>query len=266
MSNPIIAMSNPIIYALDHSDQSDAIGMSQVLAGHVGMFKVGLELFSHAGPDVVREILRWGDVMLDLKLNDIPNTVAGAAAAVRRQCAADWTAHRDYAYRASIGGQVRFLTVHASAGRLALHQAVEATEGRFGILAITVLTSLGREDLDELGVPDPVQVQVERLAALAFDAGCAGVVCAPTDVARLREALRSRPRGHQHGSFCFVCPGIRPAGAGTDDQNRIATPAAAIAAGADRLVVGRPIGRADDPRAAADAIAAEAHTGWASRR
>jgi orotidine-5'-phosphate decarboxylase len=172
-------------------------------------------------------------VFLDLKLHDIPNTVAGAVAAVR-----------------DLG--VRFVTVHAGGGSTMLGAAVEASGGAVDVLAVTVLTHLGARDLAELGLPGELPERVERWAALASAAGCAGVVCSPHEAARLRE-LQPPP-------FLLVTPGVRPAGVDAGDQRRVATPAAALAAGADYLVVGRALTAASDPDAALRALAAELAT------
>ena len=271
-----MTVENPIIHALDLDDRSDAIARASLLAGGVGMFKVGLELFAYGGPDVVREILHHGDVMLDLKLHDIPTTVGRAVNAIRRHADVGWwSAHRDATFHDPVtrtrtmdgevivtrpptrpDHRVRFVTVHASGGAEMLHKAVEAADGRFGILAVTVLTSMDEQGLRSVGVSGEVWHQVLLLARLALDAGCKGIVCAPGDVASLCEQLDLRRAWRDEG-FLFVTPGVRPAGSNVDDQARADTPAAAVRNGADYLVVGRPIGRAPDPRAAADAILAE---------
>jgi orotidine-5'-phosphate decarboxylase len=173
---------------------------------------------------------------LDLKLHDIGETVARSVAAA-----------------AAIG--VRFLTVHAVNGSRALARAVEATHGtRTTLLAVTVLTSLADDDLTELGLAGPTHVAVERLARLSVSAGVRGLVCSPRECAPLRAALGSSASG---GGLLIVVPGVRPAGAATNDQARVATPTEAIRGGADYVVVGRPIRDAADPRAAARAIVAE---------
>ena len=162
-------------------------------------------------------------VFLDLKLHDIPNTVAGAVAAVRE-----------------LG--VRFVTVHAGGGGAMLRAAVAAAGVQVEVLAVTVLTHLGDEDLAELGIAGDVASRVDRLARLAHSCGCAGVVCSPHEVAALRVELPP--------PFLLVTPGVRPAGVAPGDQRRVATPAEAVAAGADYLVVGRALTAAADPRAA----------------
>jgi orotidine-5'-phosphate decarboxylase len=233
-----------ILVALDTPDPARVLALARALAGRVGGFKVGLEAFVACGPSLVENVQGEGlPVFLDLKLHDIPNTVAGAARAAAR-----------------LG--VSFLTVHALGGAAMMRAACEAArEGAAAagvapptILAVTILTSHGEDDLAALGVAGPASAAVLRLAALARDAGAGGVVCSPLEVAAVR---REFPSG------ALVVPGIRPAGASGDDQARTATPAGAVADGADRIVVGRPITRAPDPAAAADAIAREIAGGGA---
>jgi orotidine-5'-phosphate decarboxylase len=223
-----------LIVALDVPGLDPARALLDRLAGVVAVYKVGFELFTAAGPAAVELVrARGGAVFLDLKLHDIPATVAGAVRAASR-----------------LG--VRFLTLHASGGAAMLRAAVEAAAGareRPRLLAVTVLTSLDRAALHrELQVPVSVEGHVAHLAALAAGAGCDGVVASAREAAPLRGLLG--PRG------LIVTPGIRPA-AGADDQVRVATPAAALRAGADYLVVGRPVTAAADPAAAARAILAE---------
>lgn len=219
-----------IAVALDVETLDEAEALAATLAGHVGVFKVGLELFSAHGPDAVRRIAAHGPVFLDLKLHDIPTTVARAA---RRL--------------ADLG--VAYLTVHAVGGPAMVAAAVDGLGDAGRVLAVTVLTSMSPGDLDAVGLADS-PVSVPRLAALATGAGAPGLVCAAPDLAAVRGVVSE--------ATVLVTPGIRPAGAASDDQARVATPASAIADGASLLVVGRPITRADDPAAAADRIAAEA--------
>ena len=228
-----------IFVALDSGDLQRALELAGTLAGRIGGLKVGLELFTAAGPDVVRRVRDLGlPVFLDLKLHDIPNTVAGAAAAAGR-----------------LG--VSYLTVHALGGVSMMKRAVEAAhEGAAAaghrapvILAVTILTSHDDASLTELGIAGPCTQAVERLAALAKTAAVGGVVCSPLEIGKARSAFESA---------VLVVPGIRPATPGPraiDDQSRVATPGQAVAGGADRIVVGRPITGAPDPAAAADAIA-----------
>jgi orotidine-5'-phosphate decarboxylase len=230
---------SPIVLALDTADLGEARAWAAAAGGAIGMVKVGLELFGAHGPGAVRALRADGHrIMLDLKLHDIPATVGRAVTAL-----------------AGLG--VELLTVHAGGGRAMLRAAVEAAGGRTRVTAITILTSLDQGDLDTLGLGRPQQA-VERLAELALQAGCQALVCSPLEVARLR-ALAGP-------GVTLVCPGVRPGAAArgsasqvaADDQARVAAPGAALAAGADLLVVGRPITTAPDPAAAASAINAEA--------
>jgi orotidine-5'-phosphate decarboxylase len=228
-----------VITALDVSSGDRALELSAALGTGDRFVKVGLELFSAAGPDVVAGLIAADRrVFLDLKYHDIPNTVAQAA---RRG--------------AELGAEL--CTIHAQAGRGALTAAALALadygrdhEQRPALLAVTILTSLSAAELDEASPsPDSLPERIERLARLAWDCGCDGLVCAAPDLARVREAVGPEP--------LVVTPGIRPAGAAVDDQARVATPRNALAAGADFLVIGRPITRAEDPAAALAAIATE---------
>jgi orotidine-5'-phosphate decarboxylase len=220
--------------ALDAPDLPTAEGWARAVAPHAALLKVGLELFAAEGGAAVRRIAAQGPVFLDLKLHDIPNTVAGAVRSL---------------------GPLRpaWLTIHAAGGAAMVAAAREAAEragggDRIRILAVTVLTSLDAAALSETGVAGgPVQ-QVLRLARLAVAAGADGLVCSPREVAPLRDALGEGP--------ALVVPGVRPAGSAADDQARTATPEEMAAAGADCVVVGRPITRAPDPAAAAAAIVA----------
>ncbi|MBA4378075.1 MAG: orotidine-5'-phosphate decarboxylase [Gemmatimonas sp.] len=227
-----------VITALDVADRDGALRLAAALGPRGRLVKVGLELFTAAGPAVVADLRAAGrDVFLDLKLKDIPNTVAGA---VRAACALD----------------VSLLTLHADGGRRMLEAAVAAAQAgaaggrRPALLAVTVLTSLDAAELEETapGVGTPAE-RVVRLARLAWEAGCDGIVCAPPDLPALRAALGP--------GILAVTPGVRPAGGAGDDQRRIATPAGAIADGADYLVVGRPVTQAADPGAALLAITEE---------
>lgn len=219
---------NPLIAALDTADLGRLEWLASAFGPHVGHLKVGLEAFVAHGPAAVTAALRHAPVFCDLKLHDIPNTVAGAAAAVAR-----------------LG--VALLTVHTSGGPAMIAAAAKAAPDVV-VLGVTVLTSLDDAALAAVGQP-PVAEQVPRLAALALDAGARGVVCAPTDVAAVRAAVGP--------DALLVVPGIRPHGVDQGDQARIATPRAAMKAGADLLVVGRPLTASPDPAAAAQAILAE---------
>lgn len=222
-----------LIAALDTPDVAVAQRWAASVVPPCGMVKLGLEFFAANGPAGVRA-LGGLPVFLDLKLHDIPNTVAGAV-------------------RAVLPLRPRLLTLHAAGGAAMLRAAREATaaagDARPMLLAVTVLTSLDAAALCATGVAEAPGAQVLRLARLALTAGVDGVVCAPTEVAMLRAELGPAP--------LLVVPGIRPADATADDQARTLTPGAAAAAGADWLVIGRPITQAPDPQAAAAAIAAE---------
>jgi orotidine-5'-phosphate decarboxylase len=231
-------MHNPIIAALDVPLAEQALDLARQLAPAVGAFKVGKELFTSAGPDLVRRLRDTGAaVFLDLKFHDIPNTVAGAVAAAVRL-------------------EVQMLTLHTSGGLAMMRAAEEAAEktalqaGRDAplVLGVTVLTSLDNQGLAEVGMDAHVGRQVERLAMLAVRAGLRGLVCSPLEVAGLRQFLPS--------SLQLVTPGIRTGRERADDQKRTLTPREAIEAGANWLVIGRPIYAADNPRAAAEGILA----------
>jgi orotidine-5'-phosphate decarboxylase len=224
----------PVFCAIDRPDLEGALGLGRALAGVVGGLKVGLEFVTASGPEGIRRIGALGlPVFLDLKFHDIPNTVAGAVRAA-----------------ASLG--VAMLTLHVAGGPAMLRAAVEAAhlqEPCPKLLGVTVLTSLDEADLVTLGVPHNLTDQVLRLAELAWAAGLDGVVCSAHELAPLRE--------HFGREFKLVVPGIRPRTFAQRDQKRTLAPAEAIAAGADLLVIGRPITDAADPRAAAAAIGAE---------
>ncbi len=223
-----------LIVALDLPDRTSALRAVDQLSGHVGLFKVGLEIFTREGPRLVEEIRNRGEnVFLDLKLHDIPNTVRGA---VRSAC--------------HLG--VQMLTIHASGGPAML--AVAAQEAQSVrtpplLLAVTALTSLSVEDTHALGIGGSIEDWVRKLAELAYDSGIRGLVASSKELPMLRQSFPADLR--------LVIPGIRPAGSAQQDQSRTATPAEAIRAGASFIVVGRPILQASDPASAADAIVAE---------
>ncbi len=225
---------DPIIVALDVPDLDEAEALARSLAGEVGWFKVGLELFGAHGPDAVRRIAPYGRIFLDMKLHDIPTTVGRASRTLGR-----------------LG--VALLTVHTAGGTAMLRAAVDGLAagaddvgGDVGrVLGVTVLTSMSDDDLDSVSAP-PATQQVPHLARLAVAAGVPGLVCAPRDLTSVREAVGS--------DTLLVVPGVRPAGSDVDDHARAATPREALADGADLLVIGRPITRAEDPVAAARAI------------
>lgn len=231
-----------LIVALDVETQREALALVDRLKDVVGMFKVGSQLFTSAGPNLVKEIISAGkDVFLDLKFHDIPHQVAGAAASA-----------------ADLG--VALFTLHASGGAEMMKRAVEAvheTSSRRGtvrskILAVSVLTSIDSATLAQVGFDSSPAGLVERLVKLAEESGVDGCVSSPQETAAIRSLTRQ--------SFLIVNPGIRPASGTEEDQKRIATPSAAIKAGADYLVVGRPITSAADPVAAAVAIVEEMQT------
>ena len=222
-----------LIIALDLPSAREALTLVDRLDARCRWFKVGMELFYAAGADLVRELRRRQlNVFLDLKLHDIPNTVA---AAIGRLSELD----------------VQLLTVHAGGGPEMLTAAQRAAQdsGRVALLGVTVLTSIDNAQLREIGVTDDPATQVLRLARLAHQAGLAGVVCSPLEVTSVRAALGP--------DALLVIPGIRPAATAADDQKRIATPRDAIRNGASMLVVGRPITRASDPAQAAAEILAQ---------
>lgn len=227
---------NPLIVALDTSDEAQALKWVAELSGLDVGFKVGSELFTTAGPPLIRQIRKSGArVFLDLKYHDIPNTVAKAVAAATRL-------------------DVQMLTLHISGGSemlIAAKKSAEDSAASAGhatplLLGVTVLTSTDSNELAEVGVEANVGKQVDRLASVAVKAGLNGLVCSPLEIAALRQSL---PRGVQ-----LVTPGIREAGDKSDDQKRTLTAAQAMAAGANWIVVGRPICAAPQPRAAAEKI------------
>ncbi len=229
-------MQNPIIVALDVPTPEQAVALAQQVAPAVGAFKIGSELFTAAGPEIVKRIRSTGAaVFLDLKFHDIPNTVAKAVASAVRL-------------------DVQMLTIHTSGGLRMMQAAEEAaqkTAAQIGgnaplVLGVTVLTSMESSDLAEAGIDDGVGHQVERLAQLAARAGLRGLVCSPLEVAGLRPLLPSRMQ--------FVTPGIRGAGDAAGDQRRTLNAREAIDVGATWLVIGRPIYAAPDPRVAAETI------------
>ncbi len=220
----------PIAVALDAPDLETAARWAGLVTPHVSTVKVGLELYLRYGPDVIASVRGASGVrvFLDLKLHDIPNTVAGATRAVAR-------------FKPAI------LTVHAAGGAAMIRAAVEAAP-QTQIAAVTVLTSLTADDLGDIGLRGPATDAACRLAALAVGAGAQALVCSPREVAAVRAEVGP--------DITLITPGVRPAGADTQDQARVATPEEALAAGADLLVIGRPITGSADPGAAAAGIAA----------
>lgn len=239
MTDAIAKPSDRILVALDTTDAEAARRLALALKDNVGGVKLGKEFFTANGPDGVRRVAEARlPLFLDLKFHDIPNTVAGAV-------------------RAAIGLHPFMLNVHASGGRAMMIAAVHAAQeaaAREGVrkpllLAVTVLTSLGDDDLADVGIRSSAQQQVVRLAKLAQEEGMDGVVCSAREIEALRDACGPH--------FKLVVPGIRPEWASRDDQKRTLTPRQAVDLGADYLVIGRPITKADDPVAAARRVADE---------
>jgi orotidine-5'-phosphate decarboxylase len=224
--------TNPIYVALDTPQLDVASAMAARVAPHVGGLKVGLEFVSANGPEGVRAIVKSGrPVFLDVKLHDIPNTVAGAMKAL-----------------APLGAAI--INVHASGGSAMMRaEAAASVQPRPKVIAVTVLTSLEAADLNAMGISGSPLEQVVRLAKLTKESGVDGVVCSPLEIEAVRAACGPE--------FLIVTPGVRPPGGPLDDQRRVMTPERALAAGADLLVIGRPITGAADPAAAAQAIAAD---------
>lgn len=221
----------PVAVALDAPDRGTALAWAQAVGPHVAVLKVGLETYLRDGAPVVEalhEVAPDCGIFLDLKLHDIPNTVRGAA-------------------RSVAGLQPRFLTVHAAGGQAMVAAAAEALPGT-AVTAVTVLTSLTPGDLEAIGLRGPAEDAAVRLATLAVDAGARAIVCSPQEVAAVRAAVGE--------DIVLITPGVRPAtgeGSARADQARVATPEQALAAGADLLVIGRPLTAAADPgRAARD--------------
>jgi len=222
-------MTSPVYVAIDTTDPERAKGIASRIRNHVGGIKLGLEFFSANGPAGVHAMAELGlPIFLDLKLHDIPNTVAKAIQALRPL-------------------EPAILTVHAAGGRAMMEDAKAAAPSGTKVVGVTVLTSLDDEDLAAIGVGGDTHAQVQRLAALAREAGLDGVVCSGSEV---KAAKKSWPDGF------FVVPGLRPADGAAGDQKRVVTPRQALDAGASILVIGRPITAAEDPDLAARAIAA----------
>ncbi len=226
-----MSFANPVFVAVDRPDLEGAEGLARALAPYVGGIKLGLEFFFARGPEGIRRMGRLGlPIFLDAKLHDIPNTVAGAM-------------------RGVVALPVQMVTLHAMGGLEMMRTAVaiaDDSEARPWVLAVTVLTSLDQGDLEATGQVGTATEQALRLGELALRAGCHGIVCSPLEVAAMRETFGSGPK--------LLVPGVRPK-AGGDDQKRTLDPVETMAAGADRLVIGRPITAAADPVAAARAIA-----------
>lgn len=229
-------MSNPIIAALDVPTADQALALAKQVAPAVGAFKIGGELFTAAGPDIVRRVRDTGaSVFLDLKFHDIPNTVAKSVASAVRLDVQMLTLH-------TCGGSEMMRAAEASAQQTALQSGRNAPL----VLGVTVLTSHDSNTLSEIGCTPNVGQQVERLAQLAVQSGLRGLVCSPLEITQLRQILPA--------SVQLVTPGIRTGAEKSDDQKRTLTPREALDAGANWLVIGRPIYAAAYPRAAAEAI------------
>ncbi|HUR70923.1 MAG TPA: orotidine-5'-phosphate decarboxylase [Candidatus Limnocylindrales bacterium] len=237
------SMRERLIVALDFDTLEQATDLVRQLSGEVGMFKIGKQLFTHAGPQAVRQIQELGgEIFLDLKFHDIPNTVAKAAIEATR-----------------LG--VKMFNVHASGSLEMMRMTVKEVKRvcrqqklrKPIMLAVTVLTSLNQDDLERVGVERKVSDQVVRLALLTKEAGMDGVVASPHEVGDIREACGRR--------FVIVTPGIRPADKNRNDQQRVMTPQDAVCGGVDYIVVGRPIIEARDPVSAARAIVADMQLG-----
>lgn len=226
--------SSPIIVALDFANEKEALALVEQLEPGRCRLKVGKELFTRSGPELVKNLVKKNfDVFLDLKFHDIPNTVA-------RACQAG----------ADLG--VWMINVHAMGGRKMLEAAREALPANNSnpkLIAVTVLTSMGADDLKEIGINHSPAQHVKHLATLTHDCGLDGVVCSPQEIALLREDLDS--------NFELITPGIRPAWSATGDQKRIMTPAEAMQAGSNYLVIGRPITQAEHPMQALEKIEME---------
>ena len=231
MSDQIKKPADRIIVALDFATTAEALEMVTKISGEVSFFKIGLQLYTAAGPEIVRAVrAKGGKIFLDLKLHDIPNTVAKSVAAA-----------------GALG--VEMLTIHLSGGQRMIEAAVRECPPHLLLLGVTVLTSANEETLRETGVESSVEEQTVRLAKLGIASGLRGLIASPHEVVALRGELGREIK--------IITPGVRPSWAKADDQKRFTTPREAIENGADYLVIGRPITAADDPRAAVQRIAAE---------
>jgi orotidine-5'-phosphate decarboxylase len=226
-------MKEKILLVLDVSSREEAMKLVRPLYEHVGMFKVGMQLFTAEGPSLVREIVDLGGkVFLDLKFHDIPNTVSHGVLEA-----------------AKLG--VSLMTIHAAGGRAMMETVAKELQDKFGnrkpmVVAVTVLTSLNDAGLAEVGIARPMAQQVVAMAQLAEECGISGVVCSPQEIQLIRRATGP--------NFKIVTPGIRMPGQSANDQQRLATPREALSAGADYIVVGRAVTAAPDPRGALEAL------------
>jgi orotidine-5'-phosphate decarboxylase len=229
-SSPLTARDR-IIVALDFPSQAKALALVSALSDSVSIYKIGLQLYTAAGPAIVQAVAATGaKIFLDLKLHDIPNTVAKTVSAA-----------------SDLGATM--LTVHLSGGSAMLQAALESKPPQLSLLGVTVLTSATQETLTETGVDAALADQVMRLADLGKKSGCDGLITSPREAGALRQRLGP--------DMLLVCPGVRPAWAAEDDQKRFTTPREAVEAGADYLVIGRPITAAADPRSAVERIVTE---------
>ncbi|MEA2516785.1 MAG: orotidine-5-phosphate decarboxylase [Actinomycetota bacterium] len=235
MTRGPVSLDNPVCVALDLPDEQQIRDMAIAVDEHVGVYKIGLTAFAGAGPALVAELGARRPVFVDLKLHDIPAQVSGAVQAIA-------------------SGGASYTTVHASGGSDMIRAAVEAS-GSVTILAVTVLTSLDSAVLQRVGFSGNAQSIVLRLAEEALGAGAPGLVCSPLEISVLRETFGTR----EAGGPLLVVPGIRSQGAARDDQRRTLSAREAVDAGADMIVVGRPITAADDPAQAARALQEELH-------
>jgi orotidine-5'-phosphate decarboxylase len=234
MKSPALTARDRLIVALDLPTQAKALALVSVLSDSVSTYKIGLQLYTADGPAIVQAVAATGaKIFLDLKLHDIPNTVAKAVSAA-----------------GELG--VQMLTVHLSGGSAMLRAAVAAKPPQLSLLGVTVLTSATQETLGEIGVDSELQDHVVRLAELGKSSGVDGLITSPHEVRLLRERLGPE--------VTLVTPGVRPAWAAADDQKRFTTPREALNGGADYLVIGRPITAASDPRAAVERIVEEMGT------
>ena len=231
---------NPIVVALDVDTAAEALAIATRLRGTVGMFKVGKQLFTATGRSVVQDLIAMGEeVFLDLKFHDIPNTVAMAGIEAARMGVRIFNLH-------ALGGSEMMRTTVDCVSNACLREGI----ARPMILGVTVLTSHSQDSLTEVGIDHPIADEVVRLASLCAQAGIDGVVASPLEIGPIRAAVESP-------DFVILTPGVRPAGAALNDQRRVMTPGEAIRAGANFLVIGRPITAAPDPLAAASSILAE---------
>jgi orotidine-5'-phosphate decarboxylase len=249
IQNPESNIQNPIVVALDVDTAAQALTLVEQLRERVGMFKIGKQLFTAAGPDIVRRVIALGEeVFLDLKFHDIPNTVAGAGVEAARLGVKIFNVH-------ALGGATMMRTCREAVDKVVANENLR----RPLILGVTVLTSHTQQSLSEIGIERSIEQQVVRLAQLCATNGMDGIVASPQEIVPIRKAVRK-------SDFVVLVPGVRPAGAALNDQSRVMTPAEAVEAGADYLVIGRPITAAADPVAAAAKILEEIRTSSANLR